>query len=121
MVAHKVELIKCLHDKLLVTTHLPQLLEKYELTKFSCFKAIVYPRLVKMFYANLGLANDKVSCYIMYKHLITDVESLTKEFEMEASFLKLIATSFPNYKKEMTIDMFFPYQTLKDSKGKTDK
>ena len=35
-----------------------------------------------MFYANLGADDDKVSCYIMHKHLAIDVELLEKEFEM---------------------------------------
>ena len=42
-----------------------------------------------MFYANLGAADDKVSHYIMHKHLVIDAELLAKEFEMDASPLKL--------------------------------
>ena len=83
------ELIKCVHDKLLVTTHLLTLLEKYKLTKFLSFRETIYPRLVRMFYANLGSTNDKVSCYVMHKHLIIDVRLLAKEFEMDASLPKL--------------------------------
>ena len=83
------EPIKCAHDKILVSTHLPTILEKYKLTKFLCFREIVYPRLVRMFYANLGLFNDKVSCYVMYKHLIIDAKLIAKEFEIDASPPKL--------------------------------
>ena len=38
-----------------------------------------------MFYANLGAADDKVSCYIMHKHLIIDAKLLAKEFKIHAS------------------------------------
>ena len=103
------EPIKCVHNKMLVTTHLPTLLEKYKLTKFLCFKEIVYPRLVRMFYVNLGLANDKVSCYVMHKHMIIDVKLLAKEFQMDAFLPKLQSGSFPDYKKELAIDMLFRY------------
>ena len=83
------ESVKCVHNKILVTTHFPTLLEKYKLTKFLCFREIVYLRLVRMFYENLGLINDKVSCYVMHKHMIIDAELLAKEFKMDASPLKL--------------------------------
>ena len=109
MVPNKVEPIKCVHNKLLVTTHLPKLFAKYKLTKFLCFRDIVYPRLVKMIYANLGLIDDKVSCYVMHKYLIIDVELLAKEFEMDASPPQLIIRSLPNYKKKMAIDILFHY------------
>ena len=42
-----------------------------------------------MFYVNLRAVNDKMSCYIMRKHLIIDVELLAKEFEMDVSPPKL--------------------------------
>ena len=83
------ELIKCIHDNFLVTTHFPGLLKKYKLTKFLCFKETIYLRLVRMFYANLGFVGDKVSCYVMCKHMIIDVESLVKEFEIDISPPKL--------------------------------
>ena len=44
---------------------------------------------------------------------------LAKEFKMDASPPKLIVGSFPYYRKEMAIDMLFPYQPLKDSSEKT--
>ena len=72
-----------------------------------------------MFYANLRSANDKVSCYVMHKHLIIDTELLAKEFKMGVFPPKLQAGSFLNYKKELTIDMLFPYRTPRDSSGKT--
>ena len=100
MLPKKVEPLKCVHDKLLVTTHLPPLLEKYKLAKFICFKSIVYPRLVKMFYANLGAIDDKLSCYVMHKHLVIDFDTLAREFEMDASPPKLFVEDFPNYTKE---------------------
>ena len=72
-----------------------------------------------MFYANLGLVDDKVSYYVMHKHIILDSEMLVKEFEMDASPLKLTAGSFPDYRKELALEMLFPYQTLKDLNRKT--
>ena len=98
-----------MHDKILITTYLSQLLDKYKLTKFLCFKSTIYPRLIKIFYANLGLVDDKVSYYVMHKLIIIDFVMLVKEFEIDASSPKLIARSFPNYRKELAIDMLFPY------------
>ena len=51
-----------------------------------------------MFNANLGAANDKVNCYVMHKYFIIDANLLAKEFEMDASPLKLTTGSFPNYR-----------------------
>ena len=62
-----------------------------------------------MFYANLGAYNDKVSCYVMYKHLIIDVDLLGKELEMDASRFKQTVGSFLDYRKELAIDMLFLY------------
>ena len=74
-----------------------------------CFKSTIYPRLVKMFYANLGVVNDKVSCYVLHKHIIIYANTLVKEFKMDTSPPKLIGWSFPNYQKDLAIDMLFPY------------
>ena len=38
-----------------------------------------------MFYVDLRLADDEVSCYVMHKHMIIDAKLLAKEFEMDAS------------------------------------
>ena len=78
MILKKVEPVKCLHDKLLASTHLPSLLEKYKLTKFLCFKAIVCLRLVRMFSANLATIDDKLSCYVIHKHMIIEFEIFAK-------------------------------------------
>ena len=94
---HEVEPNKCVYDKILVSTHLPKHFEKYKLTKFLCYKFIVYPRFVKMFYANLGTANDKVNYFVMHKHINIDTNILVKEFEIDASPPKLTTESFPNY------------------------
>ena len=97
MIPCKVEPNKCMHDKLLVTTHLPPLLEKYKFTKFLYFKSTVYPRLVRMFYANLEAVDDKVSCYVMHKYIVIDSNVLGREFEMHPSPPKLQAKDFPYY------------------------
>ena len=60
-----------------------------------------------MFYANLGSTDNKVSCYVMHKHIIIDFNILAIEFEMDVSPFKLIVGSFPDYKKEIAINMFF--------------
>ena len=63
-----------------------------------------------MFYANLGAIDDKLSCYVMHKFLVIDSHVLVKEFKMNPSLPKLMAGDFPQYKKELTINMLFPYQ-----------
>ena len=93
----------------MVTTYLPTLLEKYKLNKFLCFRVTIYPKLFRMFYVHLELSNDKVSYYVMHKHLIIDAELLAKEFEMDVSPLKLQVWSFLDYRKELAIDILFPY------------
>ena len=95
MIPRKVEPLKCVHNKLLVSTHLPFLLEKYKLAKFLCFKANAYSRLVRMYHANLGVADDKLSCYVMHKHLVIDFDVIAKEFKMDASPPKLMVGDFP--------------------------
>ena len=72
-----------------------------------------------MFYANLGSTNDKVSYYIMHKHIIIDCKMLAKEFEIDVCPPKLTTGSFLDYKKELAIKMLFYYQTPKDLSGKT--
>ena len=67
-----------------------------------------------MFYANLGSTNDKVSCYVMHKHIIIDSKTLVKEFEMDASSPKLIVRSFPDCVKELAINIHYPYRTPRD-------
>ena len=100
MLLRKVELLKCVHDKLLITTHLFPLLAKCKLAKFLCFKSNAYLRLVKMmFYANSGAIDDKLSCYVMHKHLIIDFNTLALEFEMDASPSKVSTSDFPDYNK----------------------
>ena len=94
MLPRKVEPLKCAHDKLLVTNYLPPLLEKHKLAKFLCFKSNAYPRLVKMFYENLGVTDDKLSCYVMHKHLIIYFDVLAWEFKMDASPPKVFARDF---------------------------
>ena len=70
-----------------------------------------------MFYANLRSVDDKVSYYMMHKHIVIDSEILAKQFKTDAS-PRLTIGSFPDYKKELAIEMLFPYQTPKDVSGK---
>ena len=62
-----------------------------------------------MFKANFVITNDKLSYYIMHKHLIIDSEVFAKEFDMDANLPKLIASSFLDYNKDLTISILFPY------------
>ena len=48
----------------------------------------------------------------MYKHLFINANTLTNDFEMDASPPKLIVGSFTSYRKELAVEMFFPYSTL---------
>ena len=109
MLPRKVKPIKCLHNKLLASTHQSLLLEKYRFTNFLCFKAIIYPRLVRMFNANLATIDDKFSCYVIHKHMIIDFKIFGKEFDMDPSPLKLTIASFLNYPKDLAINILFPY------------
>ena len=60
-----------------------------------------------MFYANLGSIDEKVSCYVMHKHLLVDSDTLAREFNMDASPPMLKVRSFPKYRKELAINMLF--------------
>ena len=117
IVPQKVNPIKCLHDKLLTAAHLPKLLEKYRLIKFLCFKANIYPRMVRMFNANLVIINDKLSCYVMHKQLVINFEVFAKEFNICPTSPKLTIRSFPNHTKDLAIILLFPYSTPKDVVG----
>ena len=46
---------------------------------------------------------------MMHKHLIIDFDILAKEFEIDASLPKAKARSFLEYRKELVIEMLFPY------------
>ena len=99
MIPRKVEPMKCLHDKLLASTHLTLLY----------FKAIVYPRHISMFSENLATTENKLSCNVMHKLMIINSEIFPKEFDIDPRPLKLITRSFPAYTKDSTIDFLFPY------------
>ena len=47
--------------------NLYEVLEDYKLTKFVSYNEKCYPKLVRMFYANLGVMLGKLSCYVMNK------------------------------------------------------
>ena len=67
-----------------------------------------------MFSVNLVVTNDKLSCHVMQKHMIINLDIFPKEFEMDPSLSKLTVGSFPSFKKEFSIDLLFPCQTLMD-------
>ena len=62
-----------------------------------------------IFNANLDATNDKLSCYVIHKHLVIDSEIFIKEFDMDPNPQKLIAASPPNYNKDLAINFLFPY------------
>ena len=49
-----------------------------------------------MFNANLVITDDKLSCYVMHKHMIIDSNIFAKAFDMGPSPLKLTTTSLPD-------------------------
>ena len=53
-----------------------EILAHYKLVKFVCFDASCYPRLVKLFYANLGVSLGKLSCYVMNKRIVLDIATM---------------------------------------------
>ena len=65
-----------------------------------------------MFYVNLGATNDKVSCYVMLKHLIIDVDTLAKKFKIDSSPPKLMARSFLSIKMNWLLKCCFPMKPL---------
>ena len=67
---------------------------------------------MRMFSANLVAINDKLSYYVMHIHIAIDSNIFTKEFDVDSILLKLITRSFPNYKKELAIELMFPHQAL---------
>ena len=118
MIPRKVEPLKFVRDKTRVTTHLPHLLKKYKLIKFLYSKSNAYLRLVRIFYANLGVVDDKLSCYVMHRHVIIDFDVLAKDSEMDATLPKLAPGDFPDFTKDKAIDMLFPFQSHRDSSKK---
>ena len=71
-----------------------------------------------MFYGKLTIANDRLSCYLMQKHLVIDFESFVAKFDINTSLPKSIVRSFSERKKHLTINMLFLYSTFKDLSGK---
>ena len=62
-----------------------------------------------MFNANLATTNDKLLCYVMHKHLVIDFKVFAKKFNMDPNPLKLTATSFLDYNKNLTINLLFSH------------
>ena len=82
------------------------------LTKLLCFKTTIYPRLVKMYSENLRATDNKLSCYVMHKHIVKDSKFFVNEFIMDPTSPMLTMGSFLIYRKKLAIDLLFPYQTL---------
>ena len=72
------------------------------------------PKLVRIFSANLVVVDDKLSYYVMHKYLVIDSKVFGKEFDMDLTPLKLTVRFFPNYSKDLGINLLFPYTTQKD-------
>ena len=83
-----------MNDNLFKSTHLPKLPEKYRLDKFLIVKGNTYLRLVKMSYANFIVTDDKVSCYVMHKHVVIDYDVFTNDFGMDSSQQSLVQDHF---------------------------
>ena len=63
-------------------------------------------RLVRMFSTHLATKDDKLSCYVIHKHLVTGSKVLAKEFDIDVTPPKLTIGSFPNYTKDLPINTF---------------
>ena len=62
-----------------------------------------------MFGANFVANNDKLSSYVMHKHLIIYFKIFAKEFDIDHNPLKLIGRSLYTYTKDLTINLLFTY------------
>ena len=67
-----------------------------------------------MFSVNLAIVDDRLSCYIMQKHIVINSEIFTKEFDVDLSLPKLTVGSFLTCTKDLSIDILFPYQSPRD-------
>ena len=60
-----------------------------------------------MLYTNLGFANDKISCYVMHKHIIINCETFANEFDINPFPPKLIVGPFPEFNKNEPLKILF--------------
>ena len=74
--------------------NLYEVLEHYKLTKFVSYNEKCYPRLVRMFYANLGVIFGKLSCYVMNKKIVLNMQILAELFEMDVATPYKLAKDF---------------------------
>ena len=108
--------VQLLQSRALRSLH--EILEYYHLTKFVSFSEKCYPRLVRMFYANLGVMAGKVSCYVMNKKLVLDLQTLADLFELDASAPCKLAKDFEDFSRAEALKLLFPNQELTKPSGK---
>ena len=87
---------------------LHETLEHYKLVKFVCYNESCHPRLVKMFFSNLGVFPGKLSCYVLNKRIVLDVQTLADLFDMDSTPPWTLAKDYPKYSQEATIRLLFP-------------
>ena len=61
-----------------------------------------------MFYANLGVLVDKLSCYVMNKQIVLDVQKMVELFEMNGIPPWTLAKDYPKYNREEVVRLLFP-------------
>ena len=88
--------------------NLYEILEHYKLVKFVCFNASYYPRLVRMFYANLRVLLGKLFRYVMNKRIVLDIATMVELFDMNSIPPKILAKDHPRYSREETVKLLFP-------------
>ena len=109
--------LKFLQTKALQSVY--EILEHYKLVNFVTHNSVCYPRLVKMWYANLGVMTGKLSAYVMGKKLVLDVKTLAELFEMDGLAPCKLAHDFDEYNKDEAKKLLFPVVPPHTSSGKT--
>ena len=101
-------------------TNLFEILEHFKLVKFVCFSDNCYPRLVRMFYANLGVVPGTLSGYVMNKRIVLNIATMTELFDMDGAPPKILGKDHPAYCREEALKLLFTNQKDKDymSSGK---
>ena len=83
-------------------------MEYYKLVKFVSFNDVYYPRLVRIWYANLGVMPGKLSTYVMNKQVMLDMNTMVDLFEIDGSTSSKLPHDFEEYNKEEATKLLFP-------------
>ena len=61
-----------------------------------------------MFYANLEVLLGKLSCYVMNKRIVLDVQTMVDLFDMDGIPLWTLAKDYPKFNREEAVKLLFP-------------